>query len=162
MTEQTNTPVNTSKPERSANYVISRLSYDCLISSTKSFVHNFNSLSDEEKLEFKSLVTYVKQLEKCLPSKQNRQVSKPRRVVQIVESSVPTTVPLVEEKVVEPVKNKNAKRTKKVETLKEVSPTAVAAAVAVAEVAAEVTVPQTTPEEVKKPAAKKSTQSKTK
>ena len=63
MTDQANT-----KPERSVNYVTSRLSYECLISSTKSFVHNFANLTSEEKMEFKSLATYVKQLEKCLPS----------------------------------------------------------------------------------------------
>jgi len=158
MSEQTNAPVNTSKPDRSANYVVSRLSYDCLISSTKSFIHNFNFLSDEEKLEFKSLTTYVKQLEKCLPSKQNRQVSKPKKVVvQLVESQEPLLP--IEEKVVEPVQTKGNKRTKKVETMKEVSPTAVAVAVA-AEVAS--TVVETLKEESKKPVTKKSTQSKTK
>lgn len=158
MTEQINTATNTSKPERSANYLVSRLSYECLISSTKSFVHNFNSLSDEEKTEFKSLATYVKQLEKCLPSKQHRQVSKPKKVEVILVAPVTTTA--TEEKVVEPVQAKGAKRTtKKVETAKEVSPTAAAVA-SVADV--KVASVETPKEEAKKPVAKKSAQTKAK
>ena len=157
MTEQTIPAVNTSKQDKSANYVVTRLSYDCLISSTKSFVHNFNSLSDEEKLEFKSLATYVKQLEKCLPSKQNKQVSKPKKVVAPVETLEPVKV--AEEKVVEPVQQKSAKKSKKVDTAKEVSPTAVA----VAEVAeAKSTIVEPVKEEAKKSVSKKSAQSKTK
>jgi len=154
MSEQINTVSNTSKPERSSNYVVSRLSYDCLISATKSFAHNFNTLTDDEKMEFKSLATYVKQLEKCLPSKQNKQVSKPKKVV--VESTEQS--PVVEEKVVEPVPSKKTKQTKKVEPVKETSPTAVA----VAEVSESKAVVEPVKEESKKPVAKKSTQSKTK
>ncbi len=154
MSEQINTVSNTSKPERSSNYVVSRLSYDCLISATKSFAHNFNTLTDDEKMEFKSLATYVKQLEKCLPSKQNKQVSKPKKVV--VESTEQS--PAVEEKVVEPAQSKKTKQTKKVEPVKETSPTAVA----VAEVSESKAVVEPVKEESKKPVAKKSTQSKTK
>jgi hypothetical protein len=160
MTEQT-MPTNTVKSERSDKYVISRLSYDCLISSTKSFVHNFNLLSDEEKMEFKSLATYVKQLDKCLPSKQSKFMNKSKKVVLPVSAvaSVPVTevAKVVEEKVVEPVQKGN-KRTKKVET-KEESPTATA----VAEVnATSTTVVEPVKEEAKKTAVKKSTQSKSK
>jgi len=116
------------KPERSANNTNTRLSYDCLVSATKSFVHNFASLTEEERTEFKSLATYVKQLEKCLPSK-NRIVSRPVKnvvkVEQVASSSPVVAAPVaIEEKVVEPSKGKKAKA--------EVSPTAKAvAAVAV-------------------------------
>lgn len=155
MSEQINTVSNTSKPERSANYVVSRLSYDCLISATKSFAHNFNTLTDDEKMDFKSLATYVKQLEKCLPSKQNKIVSKPKKVV--VESTEPAQ-PL-EEKVIEPTtQSKGSKRTKKVEVIKETSPTAVV----VAEVAESKALVEPVKDESKKPVAKKSTQSKPK
>jgi hypothetical protein len=71
MSEQIETILNTPKPERSYNYVTCRLSYDCLISSTKSFVNNFNNLTQEEKSEFKSLNNYIKQLDKCMISLRN-------------------------------------------------------------------------------------------
>lgn len=54
------------KQERSREYVNCRLSYDCLMASTKAFMNSFNVLSKEEKIEFKSLTNYVKQLEKCV------------------------------------------------------------------------------------------------
>jgi hypothetical protein len=154
MTDQTSPVTNTPKVERSANYVVSRLSYDSLISATKLFVHNFNSLSEEEKLEFKSLTTYVKQLEKCLPPK-NKQISKPKKaptVVAPVVSDAPVQV--TEEKVVEPVKAKRT--TKKVET-KDVSPTEIAVTAVTSTVAA----PVETKEE-KKTVVKKTQQTKTK
>ena len=151
MTEQITIP---QKPDKSTNYIVSRLSYDCLISSTKSFVHNFNSLSDEEKLEFKSLTTYVKQLEKCLPSKQNKPVQKPKVIVPAVETA-PASV--LEEKVVAPVLPKSSGRTKKVVEPKETSPTAVV----VAEVSEETKVGESSKDDSKK-ATKKSSQSKAK
>jgi hypothetical protein len=66
MTEQMETVTNTSKTDHSEKYACCRLSYDCLMASTKSFVNNFNNLSPEEKQQFKSLHNYVKQLEKCM------------------------------------------------------------------------------------------------
>ena len=66
MTEQMETVTNTSKTDHSEKYACCRLSYDCLMASTKSFVNNFNNLTPEEKQQFKSLHNYVKQLEKCM------------------------------------------------------------------------------------------------
>lgn len=153
MTEQTST-TQTIK-ERSANYAVCKLSYECLLSATKSFVHNYANLSDEEKLEFKSLSTYVKQLEKCLPSKQKlASVSKPKKAPE--RSTATDSV--VEEKVVEPVKVASAgtkRGGKKVET-KEVSPSSVVVEVAAPVVAA------SAPVEDKKPVQKKAVQSKSK
>lgn len=104
MTDQKETSTNTK--QRSLNNATTRLSYECLMSATKSFVHNFATLTDEERAEYKSLATYVKQLDKCLPSKHGNVVSKPKKVVVPVEQST-----VVEEKVVEPVK-KAAKKGK--------------------------------------------------
>ena len=158
MTDQTSPVTNTPKVERSANYVVSRLSYDSLISATKLFVHNFNSLSEEEKLEFKSLTTYVKQLEKCLPPK-NKQISKPKKAPTVVTPVVSdVSVQVTEEKVVEPVKAKRT--TKKVET-KEVSPTEIAATAVSTAVTSTVAAPVETKEE-KKTVVKKTQQTKTK
>ena len=66
MTEQSAVTQSLSKSERSKENTSCRASYECLMSATKSFVLNFSSLSDEEKAEFKSLVNYVKQLQKCM------------------------------------------------------------------------------------------------
>ena len=177
MTEQTitttTTTTTTPKLERSTNNTIARLSYDCLISSTKSFVSNFSNLTDDEKLEFKSLSTYIKQLEKCLPSKQSRSVVRVKKTVEtpaVVESTetvVETTKTVsrpTEEKVIEPVQTKTTKRTtKKVET----SPTAkivseVAATAAVVATSDTTVVESTTSKEDDKKPVKKSTQTKTK
>lgn len=83
-----------SHKEKSAAFVTCKLSYDCLLSSTKSFYHNFNKLTDEEKTEFKSLSTYIKQLEKC-SVKNKIKVFKPKKSVQELEQ--------VQESVQEPV-----------------------------------------------------------
>ncbi len=64
MTEQT--VEQAAKVERSANFVNCKLGYDSLIVSIKSFVHHFNTLSDDEKIDFKSLSSHVKQLDKCM------------------------------------------------------------------------------------------------
>jgi len=55
----------TVKQERSATNQSCRLSYDGLIANVKAFVHHFSSLTDEEKMEYKSLSNHVKQLTKC-------------------------------------------------------------------------------------------------
>jgi hypothetical protein len=75
--------------ERSLNNTTCRLSYDCLISATKSFVHNFSNLTTEEKLEYKSLTNYVKQLDKCVAVYRNSAQSVPRakKVVKKDEQS---------------------------------------------------------------------------
>ena len=73
MSEQTVSP----KVERSALFQSTKLGYECVMSSTKSFVHNFNQLPEEEKAEFKSLNTYVKQLEKCMSSLKNSHQQRP-------------------------------------------------------------------------------------
>jgi hypothetical protein len=95
------------------------------------FVHNYNVLTDDEKLEFKSLATYVKQLEKCLPPK-NKSLPKKKPVVATISVETSTDAPVepvqtlaVEDKVVEPVK---AKRGSKKSEPKEVSPTEIAVA----------------------------------
>ena len=66
MAEQKNIPKVEEKQEHSKDYNICKLSYDCLMASTKSFVQNFNNLTVEEKIEFKCMGNYVKQLEKCM------------------------------------------------------------------------------------------------
>lgn len=66
MAEQQNVPKVEEKKEHSKDYVNCKLSYDCLMASTKSFIHNFNNLTINEKLEFKCMGNYVKQLEKCM------------------------------------------------------------------------------------------------
>lgn len=66
MAEQQNVPKVGEKEERSRDYINCKLSYDCLMSSTKSFIHNFNNLTVNEKLEFRCMGNYVKQLEKCM------------------------------------------------------------------------------------------------
>lgn len=169
MTEQTTPPTTIQKTERSANYVVSRLSYDTLISSTKMFVHNYNVLTEEEKSEFKSLATYVKQLEKCLPPK-NKSLPKKKPVVptiatELTAAAATTDVP-VEEKVVEPVKA--SKRGGKKAEPKEVSPTETAAAAivdaSVASASASVSVPIVEVKEAKedKKTVKKNTNTKLK
>ena len=74
MSEQKETRESTVKTERSKENTTCRLSYECLMSSTKSFVHNFSNLTDEEKVEFKSLETYVKHLQKCIATIKNLSV----------------------------------------------------------------------------------------
>ncbi len=96
--------------ERSAPFVTCKLSYDCLLSSTKSFVHNFSQLTDDEKTEFKSLATYVKLLDKC-SVKNKIKVFKPKKTSQeSVQESVQETV---EEPVKEPTPEPTEKKTSK-------------------------------------------------
>ena len=179
MTEQQIITPQVSKQERSLNYVSTRLGYDCLISSTKSFVHHFNSLTDEEKTEFKSLATYVKQLEKCLQPKQIKQTNRRKKTVEVsltstvveetiklvpVEEKVKELTLPVEEKVIEPVQKGSKRTSKKVET-KEESPTNIAISEVVETKEVEVKVETKAvevKEETKKPATKKSTNTKTK
>jgi hypothetical protein len=94
--------------QRSTNNTVTRLSYDCLMSATKSFVHNFASLTEDEKQEYKSLATYVKQLERCLPNKSGSVVQRKKVVSPVVPDSVPVSVS-VEETVSEPVKKSRKK-----------------------------------------------------
>ncbi len=154
------------KVERSQANTTCRLAYDCLVSSTKSFGHNFNLLSDEEKLEYKSLMTYVKQLTKCAESfratRQSTTTVTPKRVakpkalavatesVAVVESVAETSAPVVVETVTEttaataPVKKPTSSRKKVVKSEKaEQSPTAqeVSALVATEAVSAQVSTP---------------------
>jgi hypothetical protein len=98
MSEQTVSTSSAPKGDRSNTYVSCRLSYDCLMASTKSFVHNFNNLSQEEKLEFKSLNNYVKQLEKCMVTLRNNgqvKVSTIKRVTKSAPSSQEVAAPVV-------------------------------------------------------------------
>lgn len=118
------------KIERSQNYTNTRLSYDCLMASTKSFVNNFNLLTTEEKVEFKSLATYVKQLEKCMIVLKNSPV-KPTQRNQKEKVLVPETE-VIEELVLESVsKSKKGSKQKKVK--EEISPTASSIAEVMAE-----------------------------
>ena len=91
---ETNTVTLSAAPakERSLNNTTCRLSYDCLISATKGFVHNFSNLTAEEKLEYKSLTNYVKQLEKCVAVYKSGAQSLPRvkKVVTKKEEQSPT------------------------------------------------------------------------
>jgi hypothetical protein len=156
MSEQTVSTSSATKNERSQNYISCRLSYDCLMSSTKSFVNNFNNLSQEERLEFKSLNTYVKQLEKCMGTLRNGGQVKSvpiKRVTKSVSSSQETTsaapVPVAE--VVETVtKGKRSGKTKALSTNKETSPTAQAVADAVAVSVAVASAPSPAPAKGKK------------
>jgi trans-aconitate methyltransferase len=103
-----------SHKEKSAAFVTCKLSYDCLLSSTKSFYHNFNKLTDEEKTEFKSLSTYIKQLEKC-SIKNKIKVFKPKKSVQVQELE-PVQEPVqesVQEPVQEPVQEEEEKKVSK-------------------------------------------------
>ena len=106
MTEQTSANQTTTKVERSAVNQSCRLSYDCLIASSKTFLHHFNLLSDEERLEYKSLGNHVKQLNKCNEViKKNSSVSK-RTTLKVVTEPVTESVAAAEpatESVAEPV-----------------------------------------------------------
>jgi len=134
MSEHPQTKQTLEKIERSQNYTNTRLSYDCLMASTKSFVNNFNLLTVEEKAEFKSLATYVKQLEKCMTILKNSPVKLTTRV-QKEKKAVPETN-AVEEQVVEPVtKSKRVNKQKKLK--EEISPTASSIAEVMAEEAIE-------------------------
>jgi hypothetical protein len=110
------------------------------MASTKSFVNNFNNLSQEEKLEFKSLNNYVKQLEKCMATLRNngqvkvaivKRVTKSAPSSQETASAAVTTAPVVvSAPVVEAVstatvaKGKGGKPRKVVSAKEESSPTA--------------------------------------
>lgn len=112
MTEQVQVEQNVSKlspKEKSNTFVTCKLSYDCLLSSTKSFINNFNYLTDDEKLEFKSLATYIKLLDKC-SVKNKIKVFKPKKTVQ-----EPAQKPIKEqeEPIQEPVEDKSSKRSTK-------------------------------------------------
>jgi hypothetical protein len=67
---------NIDKLENTREYNSCKLSYDSVISTTKAFVFNFNNLSQEEKVLFKSLHIYIKQLQKCMDSLKSQQVEK--------------------------------------------------------------------------------------
>jgi hypothetical protein len=127
--------------ERSKDLQSCKLAYDCIMSSTKSFVYNFSLLTNEEKTEFKSLANYVKQLDKCmevvraqskLVSQTTKRVVKVVEVVEVVkvaEAVKPVLEPVLEQvvevKAVEPVSlTKSSKKTKSVEPKQETSPTA--------------------------------------
>ena len=111
--EQTEQVISKLSPkEKSASFVTCKLSYDCLLSSTKSFVHNFNQLTDDEKSEFKSLATYIKLLEKC-SVKNKIKVFKPKKPIQEQEKEQvrePEKEDLVLEPVQEPVEEKKASK----------------------------------------------------
>lgn len=74
------------KKVRSENFNSCKISYDSFISITKLFIYNFNKLSEEEKLEFKSLNNYLKQLSKCYP---NKNLTKNRKI-NIQKSEIPS------------------------------------------------------------------------
>ena len=89
MSEQqttTNQTATVVKAERSAVNQSCRLSYDCLIASSKTFLHHFLLLSDEEKAEYKSLGNHVKQLSKC-----NEVIKKTSSVKRVSTPKVSTT-----------------------------------------------------------------------
>lgn len=103
--------------EKSNAFVTCKFSYDCLLSSTKSFYHNFNQLTDDEKKEFKSLATYIKLLEKC-SVKNKIKVFKPKKSVQepiqeIVQETVKETVKETVQEVVDDVKQVEEKKVSK-------------------------------------------------
>jgi len=81
--------------EKSTNYLNCRFAYDCLMASTKSFVHHFDTLTPEEKREFKSLINYVKQLEKRIAIFKgiNKIIAKP--IPKPVEGGQPTVANIV-------------------------------------------------------------------
>ena len=70
---------NLDKTEHTKEYICCKYSYESLITTTKAFVFNFNNLSQEEKTSFKSLHTYVKQLQKCMDTLKAQQQT-PRSV----------------------------------------------------------------------------------
>ena len=112
------------KSERSKKNATCRLSYECLMSSTKSFVHNFSSLTDTEKVEFKSLETYVKHLQKCITTIKNLSIhnTQPNKVVLKVNKASKT----VETETLQDVSTDKTKkqRSNRKKVSKEVSPTA--------------------------------------
>lgn len=94
------------KQERSHEYTNTRMSYDCLMSATKSFIYNFQNLSLEEKLEFKSLANHVKQLDKCMSvirenAKQNISKVNTKPKTKKTESTIETVINTIEASVVE-------------------------------------------------------------
>ena len=100
---------------QSIAYATTKLAYDSWMSNSKLLSQLLTALPEQERDKFKSAHTYLKMVERSLPSKNGRVVLKPKKVV------APTVV-ATEEKVAEPVK-KVAKKGKA-----EVSPTAKAVA----------------------------------
>ena len=91
VSETNNVSLSASPKERSQNNTTCRLSYDCLISATKSFLHNFSNLTAEEKLEYKSLTNYVKQLVRCKDALTGARTAAPvKKVVAKKEEQSPT------------------------------------------------------------------------
>jgi hypothetical protein len=113
MTEQSAVTQSISRNERSKESISCRASYECLMSATKSFVLNFNNLSNEEKAEFKSLVNYVKQLHRCIEIIKSINSGS----VNVVRKSVKKTSDQSQEVEVKQNKSKKGKKNK------EVSPT---------------------------------------
>jgi hypothetical protein len=130
MSEQTTVNQTTvgSKTERSAANQSCRLSYDCLMSSSKTFLHHFSLLKEEEKGEYKSLGNYVKQLSKCMDviKKNSNQVKRTTLLVNKVASASTVEAP-VEASQLETSTTKSKKNQKKV-AKEEQSPTAQVAA----------------------------------
>lgn len=138
------------KSERSKENATCRLSYECLMSSTKSFVHNFSNLTDSEKIEFKSLETYVKHLQKCITTIKNLSVqnTQPNKVVLKVNKASKT----VETETLQNVSTDKTKkqRSNRKKVSKEISPTAQI----VEEVVTQQTQSTVVKEEIEQPLAK--------
>lgn len=107
------------KVEHTREYNCCKHSYESLITTTKAFVFNFNNLSQEEKASFKSLQTYIKQLQKCMDT------LKPQQTPRLVKKTDKTEkTDEVKETTTEVKTKRSVSKTSKQEN-KEESPTAV-------------------------------------
>ena len=107
MTEQKNNEIvsnNVVKVEHSREYNCCKHSYESLITTTKAFVFNFNNLTQEEKILFKSLQTYIKQLQKCIdtlkPQQRQKTVKNIEEVKEIkeIKETIDTTETIIKSK----------------------------------------------------------------
>lgn len=156
MSEQEQTP-----KQRSPANVATRLSYDCVISSIKAFVNNFNNITEEEKKEYKSMQTHIKSLDKCMsvlkpnlmPSKRSVK-SKPETESATVAAAPASVSEVVVESSAAAESSKPAKKASRAKQPRESSQTAEAVAQLKEEVAV-AAAPEQKPKRAK--AAKKPT-----
>ena len=125
MTEQEITEVaskTVDKVDHTREYNCCKHSYDSLITTTKAFVFNFNNLSQEEKASFKSLQTYIKQLQKCMDTLKPQQT--PRTVKKTEKTEETKETKETKETTIEVKPKRSTSKTPKSEKT-EASPTAI-------------------------------------
>lgn len=126
MTEENNEVASKTvdKVDHTKEYNCCKHSYDSLIATTKAFVFNFNNLTPEEKVSFKSLHTYIKQLQKCMDVLKPQQTLKSSKKTEETNENSEVKVKRSTsrtQKTQNTEKSENAVKTEKTE----VSPTAI-------------------------------------